>query len=245
MTKRVNIQAFSAEIYRDEESAILQGSGTSQCRWAQYRKRLTIVLRERGSMKIGEALAAYRGERKIIVQERRELYRQKESLEKKINAAPGGRERYADEAATLELSINNVNERFEENLKVLDQLTEQEAAVWNAEVSRQQADVMEDAAVEMGKIMEVAHRIAKGAIVPAADEKKLLDYSFEMYQAAKSMGAMAQMQKKREKYDSLWDDEEEEKQEYDPAGKAYNAETDIGLPASATEVGVESPAQGL
>lgn len=122
-------------------------------------------------MKVGEALAAYRTERKMIVQERRELYKRRESLEKRMNAAEGGRERYADEAATLELSIDNVNARFEENLKVLDQLTEQEAAVWNAEVSRQQADVMEDYAVEMGKILEVAHRIAKGAIVPASDEK--------------------------------------------------------------------------
>lgn len=197
-------------------------------------------------MKVGEALTAYRTERKMIVQERRELFKQKESLERKMNATEGGRERYAEEAATLELSINNVVQRFEENLKVLDELTEQEAVVWNAEVSRQQADVMEDAAIEMGKIMEVAHRIAKGAIVPATDEKKLLDYSFEMYQAAKSMGAMVQMQKKREKYDSLWDDEEEEEQEYDPAGKAYNAETDIGLPASVAESGeVSADAGGI
>ena len=190
-------------------------------------------------MKVGEALAAYRTERMIIAQERRALNKPRESLKTRMNDAEGGRKRYADEAATLELSIDNLNARFEENLKVLDQLTEQEAAVWNAEVSRQQADVMEDYAVEMGKILEVAHRIAKGAIVPASDEKKLLDYSFEMYQAAKSMGAMAQMQKKREKYDSLWDDEEEKEQEYDPAGKAYNAETDIGLPPSAAESGDE------
>ena len=73
---------------------------------------------------------------------------------------------------------------------MLDQLTAQETAVWNAEVARQQADVMEEKAADMAKIMEVAHRIATGGIVPASDEKKLLDYSFEMYQAAKSMGAM-------------------------------------------------------
>lgn len=191
-------------------------------------------------MKVGDALAAYRMERKMIVQERRQLYKQKELLERKMNATEGGRERYAEEAATLELSINNVVERFEENLKVLDQLTEQEAVVWNAEVARQQADVMEDAAIEMGKIMEVAHRIAKGGIVPATDEKKLLEYSFELYQAAKNMGAMVQMQKKREKYDSMWNDEEEEEQEYDPEGKAYNAETDIGLPASMAEVSADA-----
>lgn len=189
-------------------------------------------------MKVGDALAAYRAERKNIVQQRRELYSQKESLERRINTTPDGAERYADEAATLELSINSVNQRFEENLGVLNQLTEQAAAVWNAETARQQADVMEDYAIEMGKIMEVAHRIARGAIVPATDEKKLLDYSFELYQAAKSMGAMAQMQKKREKYDSMWNDEdEEEQQEYDPAGKAYNAETDIMPPETVQESG--------
>ena len=218
--KKVNIRTHPAEIDYDT---------------GKYRHNHKDV--EVDNMKLGEALTAYRTERKIIVQERRELFKQKESLERKMNATEGGRERYAEEAATLELSINNVVERFEENLKVLDQLTEQEAAVWNAEVARQQADVMEDAAIELGKIMEVAHRIAKGAIVPATDEKKLLDYSFEMYQASKSMGAMVQMQKKREKYDSLWDDEEEEQQEYDPEGKAYNAETDIGLPTSVAEGG--------
>ncbi|MCI9436056.1 MAG: hypothetical protein HFH85_02605 [Lachnospiraceae bacterium] len=60
----------------------------------------------------------------------------------------------------------------------------------------------------MAKIMEVARRIMRGAIVPAADEKKLMEYSEEMYQTAKSIGAMVQRQK-REKYDSLWEDEEE------------------------------------
>ena len=49
-------------------------------------------------MKVGEALAAYRTERKMIVQERRELYKRRESLEKRMNATEGGRERYADEA---------------------------------------------------------------------------------------------------------------------------------------------------
>lgn len=41
-------------------------------------------------MKIGEALAAYRAERKLLVQQRRELFKQKESLERKMRAAEGG-----------------------------------------------------------------------------------------------------------------------------------------------------------
>ncbi len=74
----------------------------------------------------------------------------------------------------------------------------------------------------MAKIMEVARRIMRGAIVPAADEKKLMEYSEEMYQTAKSIGAMVQRQKK-EKYDSLWEDEEEKAYE-DPGETAENGE---------------------
>ena len=47
----------------------------------------------------------------------------------------------------------------------------------------------------------MARRIIRGAIVPASDEKKLMEYSEEMYQTTKSIGAMVQRQKK-EKYDS-------------------------------------------
>lgn len=61
----------------------------------------------------------------------------------------------------------------------------------------------------MAKIMEVARRIMRGAIVPASDEKKLMEYSEEIYQTAKSVGAMVRRQKK-EKYDSLWGDEDRE-----------------------------------
>ena len=89
---------------------------------------------------------------------------------------------------------------------------------------------MEDAAVEMGKIMEVARRIGKGARVPANDEKKVMDYSMELYMAAKNLAMLNKMnKKKKEEYDSLWGDEEEKK-EYDPEGKAENAETSVEAP---------------
>ena len=38
--------------------------------------------------------------------------------------------------------------------------------------------------------MEVARRIMKGGIVPPTDEKKLMEYSMELYQAAKNIGAL-------------------------------------------------------
>ena len=78
----------------------------------------------------------------------------------------------------------------------------------------------------MAKIMEVARRIMRGAIVPASDEKKLMEYSEEIYQTAKSVGAMVRRQKK-EKYDSLWGDEEEKEYD-DPREVAENAEAADG-----------------
>ncbi|NDO49672.1 hypothetical protein FMM75_09750 [Lachnospiraceae bacterium MD335] len=183
-------------------------------------------------MKVGEAQKLYRAQRAAIIDRRRKLVKKKEELDKKIKTTFDSekREVYTNEAATLELSIGALNEKFDENQEVLDRLTQQYASVFNAEVSKQQKDAMEDAAVEMGKIMEVARRIGKGARVPANDEKKVMDYSMELYMAAKNLAMLNKMnKKKKEEYDSLWGDEEEKK-EYDPEGKAENAETSVEAP---------------
>lgn len=180
-------------------------------------------------MKVGEAQKLYRAQRAAIIDRRRKLVKKKEELDKKIKTTFDSekREVYTNEAATLELSIGALNEKFDENQEVLDRLTQQYASVFNAEVSKQQKDAMEDAAVEMGKIMEVARRIGKGARVPADDEKKVMGYSMELYMAAKNLAMLNKMnKKKKEEYDSLWGDEEEKK-EYDPEGKAENAETSV------------------
>lgn len=133
-----------------------------------------------------------------------------------------------------------MNEKFDENQEVLDRLMQQYVSVFNAEVSKQQKDAMTDAALEMGKIMETARRIGKGARVPATDEKKVMDYSMELYLAAKNLALLNKMkEKKKEEYDSLWGDEEE-KQEYDPEGKAENAETSVGMPEDLGDLGVIS-----
>jgi len=62
----------------------------------------------------------------------------------------------------------------------------------------------------------------KGGIVPPTDEKKLMEYSMELYQAAKNIGALAK--KEKEEYKSLWDDEEKKAPEEDPTEVADNAE---------------------
>ncbi len=190
-------------------------------------------------MKIGEAQQKYRENRAVLVEQKRALVKQRNTLQEKMKTTENGKELFAQEAATLELSINAVNEKFDQNQKVLDQLGQQYAAIWNAEVTRQQSDAMSEAAEDLVKIMEVARRIAKGAKVPATDEKKLMDYSMEMYMAAKNAAMLLKL-KKREEYDSLWDEDKEEK-EYDPKGKAENAEASVELPD--IEVGEAAPVE--
>ncbi|MDE6054344.1 MAG: hypothetical protein K2G55_11395 [Lachnospiraceae bacterium] len=190
-------------------------------------------------MKIGEVQKLYRAQRATLLEQKRKLIKKKEDLEKKSKLTLDGKEIYANEAATLELTIDAVTQRFDENQEVLDRLAEEHALVWNAEVARQQNDAAQEYGEDMAKLMEVARRIGKGAKVPASDEKKLMDYSMEVYLAAKNL-AMLNEKKKREKYKSLWEDEDEnQKEKYDPQGKADNAETSVGLPDTTPVEGVD------
>ena len=75
------------------------------------------------------------------------------------------------------------------------------------EVAKQQGEAMEESMIDLGKIMEVARRIMKGGIVPPQDEQKLMEYSMELYQAAKNMAALIE-HREREEYDSLWEEAE-------------------------------------
>lgn len=173
-------------------------------------------------MKIGEAQQIYREQVNAYQTQKAAVSKQLQDVRSKMEWSPGSREQYGSEAATLELTLNALNEKQEEYQDYLSKLADQYCAYWNATAAEQQADAMEEYAVDMGKIMEVARRIMKGGIVPASDEKKLMDFSSEMYQAAKNIGAMVRRQK-REKYDSLWG-EEEEKEYDDPEEVAENAE---------------------
>ncbi len=165
-------------------------------------------------MKIGEAQHIYRKQVSDYREQRAAISKRLETIRSKMDASPNNREQFESEAAALELTLDSLDEKQAEYEKYLEQLSEKYCAYWNTTVAEQQADAMEEYAVDMGKIMEVARRIMKGAIVPASDEKKLMEFSNEMYQTAKSVGAMIRRQK-REKYDTLWG-EEEEKEYEDP-----------------------------
>ena len=194
-------------------------------------------------MKIAEAQQTFYANRKQLVEQIRSLYSQKEKAEAKYRVT--GDTSFAEQAATLELSLDATNKAFEENQKVIDSLMEQWVAVNNMEFAKQQGEAMADSAAEIGKIMIVFRRIASGDNVPMYDERKLMEYDEKMYSTAKSMQSLARQLEKREhkNYDSLWDDEEKP-QNPDPMEIADNTEfagklPDIEIPEFPETIGID------
>lgn len=173
-------------------------------------------------MKIGEAQQIYREQIKVYNTQKAALSKQLQDVRSRMEASPEDKEIFGSEAAVLELSIEALNKQQDEYQDYMDELSDQYCAYWNATVAEQQADAAKEYGAEMGKLMEVARRLMKGAIVPAYDEKKLMEFDKELYQMAKSIGMLVRQQKK-EKYNSLWE-EEEEKEYDDPMEVAENAE---------------------
>jgi len=173
-------------------------------------------------MKISEARQLYNTQIRAYREQHTILAKQKQELEQKMNTTPDGKSIYANEAAVLELTIEAVTKKQNEYQNYMDKLLQQWSATANMVSAKQQGEAMEDYVADMGKILEVARRLMKGAIVPAADERKLMEYSMELYQTAKNMGALAK-EKEKEKYDSLWEDEEKKEYE-DPVETADNTE---------------------
>ncbi len=175
-------------------------------------------------MKIEEARQLYSAQINAYREQQSILSKKKKELENKINTTPDGATIYANEAATLELTMKAVEEKQTEYKEYMEKLMEQWSAMTNMVSTQQQNEAMKEYVGELAKVLEVARRLMKGAIVPATDEKKLMEYSMEMYQAAKNIGAMAK-QKEKEEYDSLWEKEEKKvTKEQDPIEVANNTE---------------------
>ncbi len=184
-------------------------------------------------MKICEVRPTYSENRRMLTEQLRSLTKQKEKAETALRVTRD--EKYSEEIASLELSINDTQKAFEENQEVLDSINEQWANVANMESAKQQADAAEEDGKNKVKIMTVFRRMCHGDIVPLKDEKKLMEFNKKMYAMAKNMQTMAQqLDKERKKHKSLWEDEE--KKEYaDPAEVADNTEyagflPDIDMP---------------
>lgn len=181
-------------------------------------------------MKIAEARSIYSTQIKVYHEQHTILSKQKRELEEKIKSEENGNVIYANEAATLELTIKAVEEQKDQYQKYMDKLMQQQTAIANMEVAKQQGEAMEESVEDLGKIMEVARRLMDGDIVPPTDEKKLMEYSMELYQAAKNIGALMKKKESKE-YDSLWEEEKEKNAVEDPTQIADNAEAFASGPA--------------
>ncbi len=114
--------------------------------------------------------------------------------------------------------------------KERDRLSDMRAAIHDAESARQENEANAEYMENVAKCLEIFRRIANGDKVPPADEKKLMDYNSEMYMSAKSMAVM-HMGKEGKEYDSLWGDEDENKEEEpSPSEVAQNTEIQMAMP---------------
>lgn len=114
-----------------------------------------------------------------------------------------------------------------------DAETERYVAEFNSYVAKQQQEAGEDMAEDMSKALATARRIARGDIVPALDEQKLLEYSEELYRMAKMSAMLHQMEEHR-KDKSLYSDDDEEREYTDPEKETtpmqkYAVEVEVSL----------------
>lgn len=193
-------------------------------------------------MKIKEARQAYTAQLDILRNRQKELLKKKEENDARLKdsgmnttvSSDGGvvvdlSEEYRKRAQELQEKIDKVKAQIDEHIELRDQVIEMEVGIANAEVAKQQGEAMKEYGEEMAKCIEIARRIANGDRVPAKDEKKLMDFNMEIYQAAKSMAAM-NMDKKHKDYDSLWGDEEEKGENPDPMEMAADSEINVEIP---------------
>ena len=95
-------------------------------------------------MKIGEAQQKYREQVHSYRQQKSALTKQLEDVRKKLQHFPADKEtqeKYQSEAATLELTLDALDEKESEYQEYLDQLAERYCAYWNATVAEQQKEL--------------------------------------------------------------------------------------------------------
>lgn len=147
----------------------------------------------------------------------------------------------AQEPVSNEDIANEDVRRAEEKRREQEQqkriITQKEMFRQMIQKQREAAKNGEERADDMAKIMEIARRIADGDTVPQSDEKKLMEYSADLYQVAKA-SAMANRDKEHNEYDALFDDDEDTAQKMPDENNhetPFGAMTDQGETAVSAE----------
>ncbi len=185
-------------------------------------------------MKIGEASQVYTAKIRALHERRDVLYEQKKALE------DGKIEMTDEEITALGKAIDRVELSCESASEFMKGFELKKELLRNAESTKRQEENSAKRADDYSKCLEVARRIARGDKVPPKDEKKLLEFSAEMYQMAKTMAAAAHNEKAK-KHKSLWKDEDENQQPERSVDEAVdNMECGISMPPEISEdIGAE------
>ena len=186
-------------------------------------------------MKIGEATKVYSAQVNRLYSQKRELTAQKKAFEN------GEITMTEEQAALLEKSLDRIEFQYQKASEFMEGFGTYKTLLQNAEASKQQSDAMAEKAEEDAKCMEIMRRIAHGDKVPPYDEQKLLNFNAEMYQMAKNLALLADMEK-REEHDSLWDDDEEAPADEMSASETVdNMECSMEMPAEvmASDISIE------
>ncbi|MDE7428948.1 MAG: hypothetical protein K2N00_06725, partial [Lachnospiraceae bacterium] len=148
-------------------------------------------------MKIGEAQKAYREQLSLLRGQRSDYVKQREENRKKMeeagkNSASAGvtlelSTQYLEREKELQEKIEELSKQIKKDEKGLDALVEQEVGIINSEVSKQQADAMQEYGENMAKCLEIARRLSRGDKVPLQDEKKLMEFNMGIYPMAENM----------------------------------------------------------
>lgn len=144
------------------------------------------------------------------------------------------------EGATVAISAEGlglVKEETEENSSIREQ-NEKQMYQDMLENAKEAAESQGEGFGDLAKALEIARRILNGDIVPAQDEKFLMEFNSEMYMRVKSM---AELKEDPEKYDSLLEDEEEEKGKSGSgsSGRAGGDSKTEGAPADGGDASTE------
>lgn len=133
-----------------------------------------------------------------------------------LNVTPGSIYASAAEPAKTKSenskTATDANKREEEKRGVSVQISENLKEMYQKQVesAKEAAKAAGEGMNELAKIIEISRRISNGDKVPPGDEKKLMEYDSGLYMAAKA-AAMLHAKEKHKEYDSLFEEEGDDK----------------------------------
>lgn len=135
----------------------------------------------------------------------------------------------------LSRQLSEIEKEYTAVQKGLNHISETYSVIYQNAALRQQSEDAIEGAKELGKILTIYRRIASGAEVPPNDERKLMEYSHELYFSAKAAAMLHQDEDKE--YDSLWkDDERNSKKEKSPEEIADNTSIPVLSPELTAQI---------